>query len=42
MGENLKEELENVTVQLEELRKNKTERMNQFKLHRSSGTCPNN
>lgn len=31
MGENLKEELENVTVQLEELRRKKAERMNRFK-----------
>lgn len=31
MGENLKEELENVTVQLEELRRKKSERMNRFK-----------
>ncbi|CAH8285144.1 unnamed protein product [Eruca vesicaria subsp. sativa] len=31
MGENLKEELENVNVQLEELRRKKTERMNRFK-----------
>uniref|UniRef100_M4DD99 Uncharacterized protein n=1 Tax=Brassica campestris TaxID=3711 RepID=M4DD99_BRACM len=31
VGENLKEELENVTVQLEELRRKKSERMNRFK-----------
>ncbi|CAH2063308.1 unnamed protein product [Thlaspi arvense] len=31
VGENLKEELENVNVQLEGLRKKKTERMNRFK-----------
>ncbi|CAN6836861.1 unnamed protein product [Brassica oleracea] len=31
VGENLKEELENVTVQLEELRRKKAERMNRFK-----------
>lgn len=30
LGENLKEELENVNVQLERLRKKKTERMNRF------------
>ncbi|XP_056865655.1 65-kDa microtubule-associated protein 4-like [Raphanus sativus] len=31
VGENLKEELENVSVQLEELRRKKAERMNRFK-----------